>query len=162
MLINEIFNCVYHMRVCIGGTFDKLHKGHKTLIKKAFEYAGKDGKVFIGLAAGDLVKDKKNIRPQNTRKKQLEDYLLKEGFDKKAIIVPIKNKCGLTLEEDFDAIIISPETERNAIEINQKRVLKGRKPLKIIKVPFVLAEDGKPISSTRIKNKEIDESGNIL
>ena len=73
MLINEIFNCVYHMRVCIGGTFDKLHEGHKNLLKKAFEYTGKDGKVFIGLATGYLVKDKKNIRPLNTRKKQLED-----------------------------------------------------------------------------------------
>ena len=150
------------MRVCIGGTFDRYHKGHKTLMKKAFEYAGEDGKVFIGLATGDLVKNKKNIRPTNTRRKEIEYHLLKEGLDKKAVIVPITSKYGLTLEEDFDAIIISPETEGNAIEINQKRVLKGKKPLKIIKIPFVLAEDGKPISSTRINNREIDENGNIL
>jgi len=25
------------MRICLGGTFDRFHKGHKALIKKAFE-----------------------------------------------------------------------------------------------------------------------------
>jgi pantetheine-phosphate adenylyltransferase len=48
------------------------------------------------------------------------------------------------------------------MEINNKRVLKGKKPLKILKISFVLAEDGKPISSTRINRKEIDENGNLL
>jgi len=149
------------MRVCVGGTFDRFHKGHKTLIKKAFEIVGNSGTVFIGLAKGDLVKNKKNIRPFYMRKRELEKFLVNKGFNNQSIIVPITNKYGLTLDEDFDAIVISPETEKIAIKINQKRVLKGKKPLKIIKIPYILAEDGKPISTTRIKNKGIDENGNI-
>lgn len=150
------------MRVCIGGTFDSLHKGHKTLLKKAFEVAGKNGKVYIGLATGDLVKNKNKVKPFDNRRKALEKYILEEGFNKQAIIVSITNKYGLTLKEDFDAIVISPETEKIAMEINRKRVLNFKKPLKIIRVQFVLADNGKPISSTRVNNKEIDENGNLL
>jgi len=150
------------MKVCIGGTFDRFHKGHKTLIKKAFEVAGKNGEVYIGLSTGNLVKNKNKVKPFDIRRKKIEKYLIEERFDKQVVIVAITNKYGLTLEEDFDAIIISPETEKIAMEINQKRVFKSKKPLKIIRVPFVLAEDGKPISSTRINNKEIDENGKLL
>ncbi len=150
------------MKVCVGGTYNRLHKGHRLILGKAFEYAGPDGTVFIGLATGDLVKNKENIEPLDIRRKKLEEYLLKEGFNNQAVIVPITNKYGLTLEEDFDAIVISPETERIAIEINRKRILKGKKPLTIVKIPFVLAKDGKPISSTRINRKEIDENGDLL
>ena len=150
------------MKICIGGTFNQLHKGHKLIISKAFEYAGIDGTVFIGLAIGNLIKNKKNVKSFETRKNQLNRYMIKEGFNNQAVIVPIKNKYGLTLEKDFDAIVISPETEKTAKLINQKRLFKGKKPLKIIKIPFVLAEDGKPISSTRINKKEIDENGRLL
>ncbi len=150
------------MKICVGGTFNRLHKGHKLILRKAFKHAGKDGTVFIGLATGSLVRNKEETRHLDKRKKELEKYLLKEGYNIQAEIVPITNKYGLTLDEDFDAIVISPETERIAIQINHKRVLKGKRPLKIIRIPFVLAEDGKPISSTRINNKEIDENGNLL
>lgn len=150
------------MKVCVGGTFNRLHKGHKSILGKAFEYAGRDGKVFIGLTTGELVKNKKNIKHLKNRRKKLEEYLLKEGLNNHAVIVPITNKYGLTLEQDFDAIVISPETEKIAKEINRIRVSKGKKPLKILKIPFVLAKDGKPISSTRINRNEIDENGNLL
>ena len=43
------------MKVCIGGTFNPLHKGHKLLIDKAFEVAGKQGSVFIGITTGEIV-----------------------------------------------------------------------------------------------------------
>jgi pantetheine-phosphate adenylyltransferase len=150
------------MKVCVGGTFNILHKGHKLLIDKAFEIAGKNGSVIIGLAKGKLVENKISIKSLELRKKTLKKYLTKKRFINRAVIKPISDKYGPSIEEDFDAIIVSPETIKTAEEINNKRIQKGKKPLKIIQVPFVLAKDGKPISSTRIINKEIDENGDIL
>ena len=65
-------------------------------------------------------------------------------------------------EEDFDAIVVTEETEPTAIEINEIRKKKSMKPLDIVVVSFVLADDNIPISSTRIRNGEIDKKGNLL
>ena len=150
------------MKVCVGGTFNYLHKGHEYLILKAFEVAGNDGSVFIGLTTGNLLKNKGEIKSFNERQKEIIKYLTEKNLVKYAIIKAIKNKFGPTLEEDFDVIIVSPETKKTAIKINQIREQRGKKSIKIIQIPFILAKDGKPISSTRIANKEIDEEGNVF
>ena len=150
------------MKVCIGGTFNNLHKGHEYLIRKAFEIAGNDGSVFIGLATGNLLKNKDKIKSFKERQKIILNYISKRELSKYVLIKPIHDKYGPTLEEDFDAIIVSPETKKTAIEINQIREKSGKNPIKIIQIPFILAKDGKPISSTRISNREIDEEGNFL
>ena len=46
------------MRVCVGGTFNIFHKGHKRLLDKAFEVAGEKGKVYIGLSTGSIIEKK--------------------------------------------------------------------------------------------------------
>ena len=150
------------MKVCIGGTFNPLHKGHKLLIDKAFEIAGKQGSVFIGISAGEIIKEKKDINSFEERKKAVEQYLYEKGFIERAVVKPITDKYGPSIEEEFDAIVISPETHKTAKEINEKRKQKRKKPLEIIQISFVLTEDGRPISSSRIRKHEIDEDGRLL
>lgn len=150
------------MKVCIGGTFDRLHKGHKELIRNAVETAGERGFLFIGITSDEFVKGKKDVRPFKERKKQLEEYIKKQKYLTKIEIKPINNKFGPTLEEDFDVIVVSPESYETAIEINKERKDMGKKLIKIIKIPFVLADDKKPISSTRIRNKEVNVSGKTI
>jgi pantetheine-phosphate adenylyltransferase len=146
------------MKVCIGGTFDNLHKGHKKLIDKAIETAGKQGEIFIGVTTGEIIKSKKNVKPFEKRKETIENYLSHKKITNIYKIKPIEDIYGPTLDEDFDAIIVSPETQLNAEKINIKRKQKRKKPLKIVIIPFVLSDDGIPISSSRIKNKEINEN----
>lgn len=150
------------MRVCIGGTFSPLHKGHKILIKKAFEVAGEEGSVFIGVVTGKMLKGKGDVKPFEGREKIIEQFLSEEGLTEDATIEPIYDKYGPSIQEDFDAIVVSPETIKNAEEINNKRKKLNKKPLKIIQIPFILAEDKLPISSSRIKRKEINEDGMVL
>ena len=150
------------MKVCIGGTFDIIHKGHKLLISKAFEIANENGSVFIGITSDNLIKNKKETKSFNSRKKSVKEFLEKKETLDKVIIKKINDKFGPTVDEDFDAIIVSPETVKTAEEINKIRKNKGKKPIKIVKIPFVLADDGKRISSTRIRNSEIDTEGHII
>jgi pantetheine-phosphate adenylyltransferase len=150
------------MKVCIGGTFNLLHRGHKSLIKKAFEVAGKNGSVLIGVTSGKLIEKKHDVQPFEKRKTTIEQFLSEKKMNAKVEIIPIYDKYGPSVKEDFDVILVSPATKNSAQEINKKRKELNKKTLKIIEIPFVLAKDNKPISSTRIRKKEIDEQGNIL
>lgn len=150
------------MKVCVSGTFNVLHKGHKKLIDKAFETAGKTGIVYIGVTDDKMLKMKKFEKPFIERVKAINDYLSSKKYDKRFFIKKIYNKYGPALDGEYDAIIVSPETIKNAQDLNIKRIKMKKKPLKIVEIPYVLAEDNKPISSTRILNNEIDENGRVL
>jgi len=138
-------------KVVVGGTFDILHRGHEVLLKKAFTL----GKVTVGLTSNVFARKmkKRKVRDFKYRKKELEDFI-KEEFKQKSKIVKIEDKFGPTLEKDFDYIVVSPKTYKTAVLINKKRQKRNKKPIKIVKIKFVLAEDGKPISSTRILKRK--------
>jgi len=148
------------VKVAIGGTFEPLHEGHKRLIDKAIELGGKD--VTIGITSDEMARQRiRSVLPFIIRAENVKWYVKRKyGFEPE--IVEIKNPYGKTLECDFDYIIVSPETYEMARKINEKRREMGKKEIKIVKVEFVLAEDGKPISSTRIKKGIIDRYGNLI
>jgi len=162
-------------KVVVGGTFDIFHEGHKAFLRKAFALVEEDkssslpfavarvGEVTIGLTSNTLAKNtkKRRVKDFKYRKKELEDFIKKE-FKVKPKIVKIEDKFGPTLKEDFDYIVVSPITYPTAALINRKRQKRNKKPIKIVKIEFVLAEDGKPISSTKILKGEIDRQGKLL
>jgi pantetheine-phosphate adenylyltransferase len=150
------------MNVCLGGTFYPFHKGHKVLLKKAFQVAGAQGSVFIGVTSAAMVKKKGKFASFEKRKQLIEQFLTEENVLEQVTIQPLSNKFGPTLKGDFDAIVVSPETKPTAEEINKKRTQLRKKPLQIVVIPFVLSEDNQPISSSRIRRKEIDENGTML
>ena len=150
------------MKVCIGGTFNQLHKGHKILIDKAIKTAGKKGYLFIGVTEGEITFTKKNVKPYEERKKAIRKYIEEKKTIPEIDIKPIADKYGPSINKDFNAIVVSPETRITAEEINIKRKKIGKKLLEIVQIPFVLADDGKPISSSRIEENEINKNGKIL
>ena len=150
------------MLVCLGGTFNIFHDGHKRLIDKALEVAGEEGSVHIGITVGDVINHKKNVNSFDFRKKVILDYISSKNLKTIVEVLPIDSKFGIAVEKDYDAIVVSPETIYNAHKINKEREELGKKPLEIVEIPFVFADDGELISSTRILNKEIDKKGRII
>jgi pantetheine-phosphate adenylyltransferase len=147
------------MKVAVGGTFEPLHDGHKALLDKAFSIGDE---IVIGVTSDEMARKRiRSVLPFEIRAENLRRYIKRKyGIEPK--IIKLEDKYGDVVEEDYDCIVVSPETHRVALEINEKRREIGRAPLRIVLVPHVLAEDGKPISSTRIKSGEIDVHGRLL
>jgi len=149
--------------VAVGGTFDEFHRGHQALLKKAFEVGNR---VFIGVSSDDLVKKFGKPHKVATYEERLDDlksFLRKEGVLDRAEILPLHDPYGITVSSSsLDGLVVSRETEARAYEINEKRRAKGLKPLKIIVIGMVLAENDVSVSTTRIKQKEIDRDGRLL
>lgn len=151
---------------CFGGTFDTpLHKGHKALIKKAFE----TGKFcLIGLTSDEyarsLVKEESHlIKKYGSRKQNLKEYLNK-NYPNRYKIVQLKKfyTKELLRPKQIQAIVVSEDTFKTALRINKLRSQKKTEPMKIFKIKMVLAEDSIKISSSRIRKGEIDQEGRLL
>ncbi len=144
-------------RVILGGTFYIIHKGHKELINTALNL----GHVTIGLVSDDFLKRWKPEleAPYRERKKRLEQFLVdKDGWE----IVSIDDPYKKAVKGDFDTLVVSWETRKRGEKINEIRKRDGKTSLNIEVIPPVLADDLLPISSTRIREAEIDDEGRRL
>ena len=150
--------------VATGGTFDVIHIGHLALLSKAFEI-GK--KVIIGVSSDAFASVKKGNNKLNHNYEQRVGNL-KEKIEEKFgnvtyEISKLDDLYGPTvIYGQVEAIVSSTETAVNGHLINEIRSKNGLKPLNIISVNMIQAEDGNPISSTRIRNGEIDSTGKLL
>ena len=147
--------------VAMGGTFDIIHKGHLTLLSKAFSLSSK---VIIGLTSDELA-EKRGKKTLNNYEKRFATLMstIKTNFPNRAFqINKLDNDFGpAVLEENVQALIVSDETGNKGEILNQLRAEKNLSPVKIVTVPMTLAQDGNRISTTRIKNSEIDVQGNL-
>lgn len=151
------------MKVALGGTFDPVHDGHRRLFEHAFER----GDVTVGLTsdelAGETRHEERYVRPFEKRKRDLDGELatLAEQIGREYEIRKLDERTGIATEENFDVLVVSPETEKGGRRVNELRDERGLDPLDIDVVDHLTAEDGDIISSTRIVRGEIDEHGTL-
>jgi len=149
--------------VAVGGTFDEFHKGHRALLMEAFEVGER---VLIGLSSDEFAKELRKPHKVASYKSRLSDlkrFLKTLGLLDRAEIVTLHDPYGVTLSKGcVEAIVVSRETEPTAHEINEKRRARGLQPLEIVVIEMVPAENHAPISTTRIREGEIDREGRLL
>jgi len=150
-----------YKKVAVGGSFDAFHKGHELLLNKAFSIAKK---VLIGITSDEIASKKPHkVEPLEYRVSQVEEWIKRNYPDVEYEIYVINDRFGPAANlKDLEAIVVSPETYYVALRLNEHRVTHGLKKLDIIMIGYVLAQDLFPISSTRIRQGEIDREGKRL
>jgi pantetheine-phosphate adenylyltransferase len=162
----------------LGGTFTPIHNGHRALLHSAFQTASHDGPgdghLIVALTATAVAAQTRSdpdhvelLGSFEERREVLDAELdrTSEAYPASYEIVELSDTYGpAATREDVDALIVSPEAkaQRRAYELNDQRREDGLRPLEIHTPPFVVAEDGRRISSTRIRNGEIDVHGRVL
>jgi pantetheine-phosphate adenylyltransferase len=147
--------------VATGGTFDEIHAGHVALLARAFL---EGDRVIIGVTSDEFVKGKKKINHGfEARVASLKKMIEKEFGDVKYEIAKLDSEFGPAVTTgDVGALVASAETQEKGARLNEIRRKNGLAPAKIIAVGLIKAQDGKPISSTRIRAGEIDAKGRLL
>jgi cytidyltransferase-like protein len=149
-------------KVAVGGTFELIHKGHRFLLAKAFALGDE---VLIGLTSDHLANSTRPrmVRPYRDREWALQAFLDRAypGLDFE--IKRIDDRFGPAVHlPDLDILVVSENTHATGLEINETREERGLPPLELVMIPHVLADDGMPISSTRVLSGECDVEGHIL
>lgn len=147
--------------VAMGGTFDHMHKGHERLLARSFE-VGK--RVVIGVTSDSFAR-KQGKRPDQSYEQRiaaLEAHIKRRYPGREYTIAKLDDYFGPGIASpEVEAIVVSRETAARVPMANALRQERGFPPLEVVVVDFVLADDSKPISSTRIRRGEIDPEGRV-
>lgn len=147
--------------VVCGGTFDHFHRGHREFLRYCLSLSRK---LLIGLTTEKYVKAKnggEEIESYKLRKQQLEKFLREEKAIDRVLIEPIGDIFIPKVWESFaiEAIIVSKDSISGAEKINLRRKEQGKSSLIIKVYKLVKGEDNGYISSSRIRNGEINREG---
>lgn len=133
-------------KIVLGGTFNKLHSGHRYFLSLA-KYYGKNA--IIGLCSDEMVKIRKKkfkeYLPFKERGRTLKNELNRIGLKSK--IIEINDIYGPAIKDkEIEAILLTEETLANGIKINKIRKKNRLKELHYIILPYLLDKTGKKFS----------------
>uniref|UniRef100_T2ME50 Bifunctional coenzyme A synthase n=1 Tax=Hydra vulgaris TaxID=6087 RepID=T2ME50_HYDVU len=129
----------FYDNVVIGGTFDRIHDGHKLLISTALFYAQK--KLVVGVSDGVLLQKKvlkELIEPVETRIKNVIELIETYKPEIQHKVVPLYDSCGPSgTDSDLQALVVSAETLNGAAIVNSQRATNGLNKLDVISIDIV-------------------------
>ncbi|ORC88265.1 uncharacterized protein TM35_000171370 [Trypanosoma theileri] len=155
MTANRGFEPMY-AHVALGGTFDRLHAGHKLLLTTALFYTNKT--LRVGVTLEEMLSKKSHasyIEPFETRRAAVSNFLRNLRHDIELDVVGITEASGGTdRDPSVEALVVSPETAGALVPINTARASRGLPPLKCIEIPYVaVGGDDNRISSTELRRR---------
>ncbi|ASJ09726.1 phosphopantetheine adenylyltransferase [Thermococcus siculi] len=151
-----------YRKVVVGGTFDRLHLGHKALLRKAFEVGEI---VYVGLTSDEMIRGKphaEKILPYELRLRDLIKFFEVNGYSNYRVI-KIHTAIGFADRmKSLEAIVVSEETYKGALVVNRAREENGLRPLEVVTIGLVRSSLGPKISSSLIRAGLIDPFGRPL
>ena len=144
--------------VAVGGTFDRLHAGHRLLLAATALVA--TDRIFVGITSDKLLVSKKNKELLETypiREAAAVEYMQRVNPNVLVTSGPLtdpKIPPIAATEAGFDAIVVSEETINGAEQINFVRKSLGYKPLVIVVVGLISGATGEggKLSSTDLRS----------
>ncbi|VDK86344.1 unnamed protein product [Dibothriocephalus latus] len=130
--------------VCLGGTFDQLHNGHRVLLSVAALVAQR--KLLVGVTDTSMLQKKvlaPLIETYDERCRAVADFLrdINGTTEEPIIFARLTDPFGPPINDpDFTCIIASPESVSGCQKINQIRSEKNFPPLHIEEIQFTKGE----------------------
>lgn len=114
------------------------------LFNRAFELGSE---IFVGVTSDRMASESRSdYIPMHLRRNALTQVL--DRYGKPYHIFEIDDIYGpAEIMDDVDVLIVSKETEPNAMRVNEERDKRGIKPLVVSVVPLVMAADGNKVSA---------------
>lgn len=141
-----------------GGTFDLFHFGHEDFLLSISKVSEK---IIIGITSDEFSAEKLTYEKFDVRKKSVEKFVHENKIN--AEIIKIDDIYGPTLSNkySFDSLFVTADSIKGAEKINERRKELELNPLEITIIPLYKTPDGKTLSSTRIKNGEVNRKGEL-
>uniref|UniRef100_A0AAY4B3S3 Bifunctional coenzyme A synthase n=1 Tax=Denticeps clupeoides TaxID=299321 RepID=A0AAY4B3S3_9TELE len=141
--------------VVVGGTFDRLHGAHKTLLNISCLLANR--RFLIGVCDKELLKKKalkELIEPYDRRVKKLQEFLQDVKPSLQYEIVPLNDPFGPSVSDpQLQCIVVSEETMKGGEAVNRKRMENGLPQLVLHCIQLI-----KDAHHTEIEEEKISSS----
>uniref|UniRef100_A0A914ZTG6 Cytidyltransferase-like domain-containing protein n=1 Tax=Parascaris univalens TaxID=6257 RepID=A0A914ZTG6_PARUN len=129
--------------VVLGGTFDRLHNGHKVLLSAAILATSE--RIVCGVTFGEMTHKKclwELMEPLEVRQKAVKDFVEDVSNKVRCEVHSISDAFGPSIvDPDLEAIIVSQETRRGGHAVNEQRKKRGLSTLIIEEVRLLEGED---------------------
>ncbi|XP_070783038.1 bifunctional coenzyme A synthase [Enoplosus armatus] len=113
--------------VVVGGTFDRLHGAHKTLLNISCLLANR--RFLIGVCDQEMLKRKvlkELVEPYTLRVQRLQEFLQDIKPSLQVEIVPLEDPFGVSVVDPLlQCIVVSEETRKGGEAVNKKRAENG-------------------------------------